>query len=109
MNEYLFYTTEGQTEAPNENYEVENCQMLGRAKGCDATDALNRLLKENSWILEAGFNPTEFVITQLLTEEQRVDIKTIVDYLWPNEKQNYGSNRDKDNHIFNTLKRLKDL
>ena len=30
MNEYLFYTFEGYTEGPNVDYQVENCQILGR-------------------------------------------------------------------------------
>ena len=33
MNEYIFYTTEGQTLAPNVDYTIENCQVLGFAKG----------------------------------------------------------------------------
>ena len=32
MSEYIFYTTEGFTQAPNGN-NVENCQVLGRAFG----------------------------------------------------------------------------
>jgi len=33
LNEYIIYTTEGYTTAPNENLEVENCQVLGHARG----------------------------------------------------------------------------
>ena len=33
MNEYIIYTAEGYTIAPNENVEVENCQMLGCTYG----------------------------------------------------------------------------
>lgn len=36
MNEYIIYTTEGHTIAPNENVEVENCQVLGCATGIDS-------------------------------------------------------------------------
>lgn len=32
MSEYIFYTTEGFTQDPNEN-NIENCQVLGRAFG----------------------------------------------------------------------------
>ena len=65
MNEYIFYTPEGHTIAPNENVEVENCQMLGTARGKNEREAKSNLLKENSWIIEAGFNPSEFMIRQL--------------------------------------------
>lgn len=65
MNEYIFYTSEGYTEAPNENVEVENCQVLGIANGKDKVEAQENLLKENPWIVEAGFAPSEFVIRQL--------------------------------------------
>lgn len=65
MNEYIFYTPEGYTIAPNENVCVENCQLLGTAKGKDKHEAKNNLLKDNSWIIEAGFNPNEFMIRQL--------------------------------------------
>ena len=67
MNEYIIYTTEGYTIAPNEDVEVENCQVLGIAKGKDKQDATEHLLKENPWIVEAGFDPAEFIIRQLTT------------------------------------------
>lgn len=67
MNEYIIYTVEGYTEAPNPNYEVENCQVLGRVFGRDKIDAINNLLKENTWILKAGFHESEFVVCQLAT------------------------------------------
>jgi len=65
MNNYIFYTPEGYTIAPNENVGVENCQMLGTAKGKDEREAKSNLLKENPWIIKAGFDPTEFMIRQL--------------------------------------------
>ena len=65
MNEYIFYTQEGYTIAPNENVEVENCQLLGIALGKDEREARNNLLMENLWITEAGFNPAKFLYRQL--------------------------------------------
>jgi hypothetical protein len=65
MNEYIFYTPEGFTTAPNEDIEVENCQVMGIANGKDKVEAQENLLKENPWILEAGFNPSVFIIRQL--------------------------------------------
>ena len=39
--------------------------MLGTARGKNEREAKSNLLKENSWIIEAGFNPSEFMIRQL--------------------------------------------
>ena len=103
MNEYIIYTTEGFTQDPNGN-DIENCQVLGRAFGNNPEEAEENLLKENPWINEAGFNRSEFFIKQLLTEEQHADIKAVIEYLLADEER-----EDKDNHIFNVLKRLKGL
>lgn len=65
MNEYIIYTIEGHTIAPNENFEIENCQVLGIAKGKNNVEAKDNLLNENPWITEAGFAPSEFIIRQL--------------------------------------------
>lgn len=65
MKKYIIYTTEGYTIAPNENVEVENCQMLGEACGNNPEEARANLLRENPWIIEAGFAPTGFIIRQL--------------------------------------------
>ena len=69
MNEYIFYTPEGYTATPNENFEVENCQVLGFAKGKDKVEAKENLLKENPWIIEGGFCPAIFITKQLVNEE----------------------------------------
>ena len=67
MNEYIIYTAEGYTIAPNENVEVENCQMLGCTYGNNAEEAQDNFLMGNPWIAEAGFNRSEFVVKQLQT------------------------------------------
>ena len=36
MKEYIIYTTEGTTYAPNETVEIDNCQILGRECGVDS-------------------------------------------------------------------------
>ena len=64
MKQYIFLTTEGSTYAPwNEDMngapDVENCQMLGIASGLNQQHAEQNLLKENPWIIEAGFDPYE--------------------------------------------------
>ena len=68
MNKYIIYTTEGHTIAPNENVEVENCQLLGEACGNNPNEAKENLIKNNPWIIKAGFAPTEFIIKQLATD-----------------------------------------
>lgn len=86
MKEYIFYTAEGFTQAPD-GEDIENCQLLGRAYGKDKHDALSNLLKKNHWIKERGFDPYEAIckelastvnaeaklsfLTSLLNEQQR--------------------------------------
>lgn len=109
MNEYIFYTAEGHTTAPNESVDVENCQVIGRAVGFTSDEAMKNLLRENRWISEADFNPQEFFVKQVLDEEQRNDIKSLVDYLRTDEERRFEESEDKSNHIFNIIKRLKDI
>ena len=66
MTEYIFYTTEGFTQAPDGN-DIENCQLLGRAYGKDKHDALSNLLKEKPWIKERGFEPCEIICKELVS------------------------------------------
>ena len=67
MKEYTIYTAEGYTIAPNEGVEVENCQVLGCARGNDPAEARENLMRENPWIIEAGFHESEFIVRQLHT------------------------------------------
>lgn len=106
MSEYIFYTTEGFTQAPNGN-DVENCQVLGRAFGKNTKEARCNLLKENPWIEEAGFDMEDLLVKQLLTEEQKADIKAVVDYLWEDEHKHFQEEHYPQNHIYRILKRLK--
>ena len=65
MNEYIFYTTEGFTEAPNKDYPVENCQVLGTAFGNNHNEALETLLNDNKWITDAGFSTGSIIYRKL--------------------------------------------
>ena len=109
VKEYIIFTTEGHTIAPNENVEVENCQVLGRARGNNPEEAKDNLLKDNSWIVEAGFDKSEFIVEQLMTDEERVAIKEVLDYLWDDEENHFEESGMPNNHIFPVLKRLKVL
>ena len=109
MNEYIFYTTEGYADAPNDGIKIENCQVLGIVRGSNESEAQENLLNENPWITEAGFTPEAFFVRQILTKGQRNDIIALVDYLWADEERHFEESEEKDNHIFNVLKRLKGL
>lgn len=67
MKKYIVLTSEGQTIAPNVNFEVENLQVLGIVKDVkDENEAIVKLLKDNSWIIDAEYNVTEFIFYELL-------------------------------------------
>ena len=106
MNEYIFYTTEGDTNAPNDTFEVENCQVLGIASGTNQENALKNLLAENPWIDKAGFDAAKFIVKQLLTEEQRADTLALIDYLEAGEFT-FRENRQAEIHAIG--KRLRHI
>ena len=80
MNEYLFYTYEGFTIAPNENEEVENCQVLGRAKGNNEMEAREKLAKEYPWIKKCGFSVNDAMFVKIASEDNEHD-NEIIEYL----------------------------
>jgi hypothetical protein len=106
MADFLFYTSEGFTQVRN-GIDIENCQMLGIAKGKDKVEAQDNLLKDNPWIEEAGFNRSEFIVEQLLPDEERLAIKEVLDYLWGDEEKHFEESGKPDNHIFRILTHLK--
>lgn len=55
MHTYLFYTSEGYTEAPDLSA-VENCQILGVVQSDTEETARTRLIEENPWISEHGYS-----------------------------------------------------
>ena len=71
MNEYIFYTIEGYTCPPKEDKKVENCQVLGRSMGNNIEEAKKKLLYDNSWIIECGFDIDEATCVQLVTDATR--------------------------------------
>ncbi len=109
MNEYIFYTTEGETIAPNEDVAVENCQVLGRIEAKNAQQAKDKLLQENTWIDEAGFDASEILVHQIITKAQKEDIKEVVEYLWKDTEKHCEETEpnERNAHMFNVLKRLR--
>lgn len=109
MNEYIIYSMEGETIAPNYDIEVDNCQVLGRIKASDAKQAEELFLKEYPWIEEAGFDMARTTKIQILTEQKRKDVLQVVDYLWNDEKRHFLEENADKNHIFRVLCRLKSM
>lgn len=68
MNEYIFYTTEGFTVAPNQNVEIDNCQILGFVNATSLSEAKRLLVKDNPWISAAGFTMDKIMAKQVLTK-----------------------------------------
>ncbi len=67
MKKYIIITAEGHTMAPNAEVEVENLQVLGIVENVkNENEAIVKLLKENTWIIDAEFNVSDFIIYQLL-------------------------------------------
>jgi hypothetical protein len=66
MKKYIILTNEGQTIAPNSDYEVENLQVLGIVENVlNESEAIIKLLKENTWIIDAEYNVAEFILHEL--------------------------------------------
>ena len=72
MKKYIFYTTEGFTQAPD-GEDIENCQLLGCAYGQDKQEAMDNLLTENPWIKERGFEPRKAICAELATTRNAED------------------------------------
>ena len=55
MRQFIFFTTEGHTFAPD-GCNIENCQVLGDAAGETPEEALDNLLSNNPWIKDTDFH-----------------------------------------------------
>lgn len=108
MNEYVFYTFEGFTRSPS-GEDCENIQLLGFECGKDAEEAKKRLVETEEWIEGLGFDAEEIKSKQLLTEENKEDITTLIDYLLEAGERHSGECGRTNNHVFLALKRLGEL
>jgi hypothetical protein len=67
MKKYIVLTPEGETKAPNSSIEVNNLQVLGIVESVNnENEAIIKLLRENSWIIDAEYNVSEFILHELL-------------------------------------------
>jgi len=70
MKSYVFITEEGITYQPNSlppEPDIENCQVIGFAKGKNEDDAFKNLTKENDYLLDTSFN--EIICMELKNED----------------------------------------
>lgn len=98
MKEYIIYTTEGTTYAPDETVEIDNCQILGRECGVDSEDAIRNLLHNHAWIVEAGFDTSAFIVKQIVTDELRSDMAQVMSWI--------SAHITKETDIHDIIKRL---
>ena len=70
MKNYIFITEEGYTYQPNSlnpEPDIENCQVIGFAKGNDENDAFRNLIYDNNYLLNTNFN--EIICIELKHED----------------------------------------
>lgn len=112
MAKFIFYTNQEFDIRPN-NESVEKFQILGFEEGVSEAEATKNLFKNNVWILEKNYL-SENINCKLLFEINFLSkLETIIDYLWEDEEKHYYESMDSDsfaeNHIYNTLKEIKEL
>lgn len=66
-------------------------------------------MRDNPWIYDAGFDESEFIIKQLLTNEQRMDIISILEYLTAFGKEGLVKHEVNNIKIDDIIKRLKTI
>ena len=69
MKNYIFITKQGITYQPNTSSpepDIENCQVIGFAKGNNENEAMQYLIKANEYLLKTNFN--EFICMELKNE-----------------------------------------
>ena len=106
MAQFIFYTFEGSTIAPN-NTDVENLQILGIENGVNSNNALEKLLKNNKWIEESMFSKDKIKSYVIVSNSFQKDVQYLIDYLWNDEERHFEESGHNDNHIFKILQRLK--
>ena len=70
MKSYVFITEEGVTYQPNSispEPDIENCQVIGFAKGNNEDEAFKNLTKDNEYLLDTNFN--EIICMELKNED----------------------------------------
>ena len=107
MRDYIFYTMEGYTVAPDGDTDVENCQVLGYSSGKNIECAQQNLIHDNPWIEQHGFDITNAMSLQVISDELKQDILRLVEYMWSNEEADYEISGKPIDHIFRTILKVK--
>lgn len=55
MKKYIFYTSEGLTQTPD-NDDIENCQVIDWAKGKNSEEAFRNMKNESKHLKETDFD-----------------------------------------------------
>ena len=63
MKKFVFVTKEGYTFSGSERFEpdVENLQVVGFVEARNKKEAFAKLLAENGWLMETGFNELDCI------------------------------------------------
>lgn len=64
MKQFVFYTTEGYTYAPNSE-NVENCQILAFETANDKNEAMDLFKARYAYLSEQGFSMAEVVCREI--------------------------------------------
>ncbi|HEX9912856.1 MAG TPA: hypothetical protein VGB01_06390 [candidate division Zixibacteria bacterium] len=70
MKAYIFITQEGVTYQPDsalDELDIDNCQVIGFAKGNDENEAFQNLIRENEYLLDTNFD--EVICFELENED----------------------------------------
>lgn len=106
MSKYIFYTDEGYTISPNDDI-LESLQILGFENGKTLQDGISNLLENNHWIEESKFDVEKIKHKTILNPKDIENLRTLIKYLWDNEKKHFEESEKPNNHIFHILKQLK--
>lgn len=74
LKQFIFITTEGDTIAPNSDYPIENCQVLGIVEALSPESARKILIYENPWIEQSGFDIMQARCIQVVTDNLRNNV-----------------------------------
>jgi hypothetical protein len=108
MAKFIFYTDEGYTIAPD-NSELESLQILGFENASNLKEGIRELFTNNPWIKESGFKTRNIKYRLILENNDLKDLKTLIQFLYIDEKRNYEESDQTKDHIFLVIERLKNI
>ncbi|MBS1572390.1 MAG: hypothetical protein JST62_08375 [Bacteroidetes bacterium] len=106
MFKYIFYTDEGYTISPNDDI-LESFQILGFENGKTLQGGISNLLENNHWIEKSKFDIEKIKYKTILSSKDIENLRTLINYLWDDEKKHFEESEKPKDHIFHILKQLK--